>query len=911
MALHNGEDPTAGEGHGVEGGSSQRVDTTAASVAPALNNRHLGEILKRGFSERDVAWMEEQRFLSSLSWADIKDGTAPDGRPWIVLFPGMEGLRVGALLLCFNPKAKFPTYSLRPDPVPEERWPDGERPPKYLYAVTEDRDWSAEELEENPDKRSMPFIPDGLMGPNGGPLGRAKACTEGLPDAMYSTLVLGVPMAAITAPSHLAQTDFGKAKVHAYVSDADLSCAKGLLPQVLNHARRRNLLVARLPFLEEHLEAYRDTPHDLPNEAKAGLEEFGKDHIRKAGGDRAAGIAKAKAALQGIIDSARTPVNFLQWEIEQLGALGVKWGRCLDRDDDLIRSILSATPRKIGTASSLAQSLKEQLGAPKTPTVKQLDATRALKLRRDPTLREWQSPGSAGHAPPTVTERGSAGDEEVADAGAVRFGHIAFEELYGRGENYRSFGPDVYLFVGTHYERRSEAQLRSEAMAFARTYGVPNQKGHITFPYATSTCALEAINFLRMSTATDRDLINPDGYINFRGGTLRITWAGKNRRKLVLEELPHSRDLIFLDPPGCNYDPEAKPDDFDRMASCLEPAVLEMFLELLGATLSVPHVRTICGRIPCGLLDGGGQNGKDNFLAKLSALIGAGSVTRVSMTNFIQFDKGEGAGRFALASLVRSRVNIGSESTRGFKLEGCESIKAAITGEVMSLEEKGEKPFDHAPACGFFFNFNGLPNMDVVKQSVFSRFVIIPFLKLYSDDPKPGQLKADPRFKEDPEWVAENVLPAFANAIFAALQRLVARGKFDLSPGKGAMQEAREKSTHLWQMVEEIGLQEDPDGEVLIKDLWSAMASWYVANGFAKWEGFDPLEERAGSRPFAFLPEARQGDAVIFRARDVVDKLKDRVFPHMKTRTIGGGRKVITGFRLVAPAAGGDGSGGF
>ena len=288
-----------------------------------LTPAHQQMVLKRGFSEEQVRWMFRTGLIRSLSWDQVQ-------ADWLDVFPKAKETKTGGMLLCFDPKNPKPetrTYSLRCDVAPVEKRITGDRPAKYLYAAGMRDPLSGEFSDEkgNPKNLQQPFIPNGMKGPDGKPFGEAEIATEGLFDALVCTILLGVPCVGLTAPGHLRGSVLPKS-VRLYLGDADQWLAPGLLPTIVGQCCSKGINLSRLPLRAGH--DYTVKPRDLHPDAKAGMEELTAD----------LGAEQARETVLALAATSSTPGDYLDWEIEQLKALGLKW----PEHEDAISSLISA-----------------------------------------------------------------------------------------------------------------------------------------------------------------------------------------------------------------------------------------------------------------------------------------------------------------------------------------------------------------------------------------------------------------------------------------------------------------------------------------------------------------------------------------------------------------------------------------
>jgi putative DNA primase/helicase len=113
----------------------------------------------------------------------------------------------------------------------------------------------------------------------------------------------------------------------------------------------------------------------------------------------------------------------------------------------------------------------------------------------------------------------------------------------------------------------------------------------------------------------------------------------------------------------------------------------------------------------------------------------------------------------------------------------------------------------------------------------------LSFKKTYkrNADPSQGELEADPRFKDDENFILEGIAPAMLNKMLERLPLLLTEG-IDYKATREAMREAQEESRHLWQFAREVGLEVQAGGRVWVTDLWQRLQDWYVESGILEIE---------------------------------------------------------------------------
>ncbi|MFM6206408.1 MAG: bifunctional DNA primase/polymerase [Planktothrix sp.] len=407
----------------------------------------------------------------------------------------------------------------------------------------------------------------------------------------------------------------------------------------------------------------------------------------------------------------------------------------------------------------------------------------------------------------------------------------AYDYLYG-DKNWICLNGVLHYFTGTYYKKSDDTEQRRRIANFLNHHPVSDNQGNIKYPYAKPNFVSQVLDWAKFLTGVSIDDCNPTG-LNCLNGVLQIEWETTPPNlhpipKAVLK--PHSPDFYYLYEPVVTFDPNAKPDDCNRMLEVLEPEQQDIFLKTIGASLDIATVRRYKGRsIKALLCKGHGANGKDTLRESVAGLFGYHGITGATLDDFQQYDSGR---KFPLAKLIHSRVNWASENGNAASLDKLQSLKAAITGDSLSCEHKGVNESEFNPQSIFLFNINDVPRMGAALEAIKSRFAVLSFDKTYKvgADPSKGEIEADSRYKYDPEWVKQNVLPAFLNRILEGLADLMVNG-IDYSSTEKALDDIRCQNGHLWQFASDTGLAYNPDATLSAQELWEALEAWYLNNG--------------------------------------------------------------------------------
>lgn len=425
-------------------------------------------------------------------------------------------------------------------------------------------------------------------------------------------------------------------------------------------------------------------------------------------------------------------------------------------------------------------------------------------------------------------EPGQEGKGESYKDPAVSWKEKAFLDCFSDAE-YISFGDEsklsLYRYNGQYYEKFSRAEAEALLIEWAYQNPVKGKYGKWVAAHLSPTSINGAYEWTLKRKRVKDDLINPPG-INLANGRLIIEWD-KSIPKAVIE--PHSPKVFYTYCSPIKYDPNANPENCDRLLSCISPEEQVIFLRSVALAFDLENFRRFTGRPRALFLEGVGENGKDSLRLVVEQIFGQFMVD-TALNNFYQFEQGQIGG---LADLDGALVSWASENSDQYKVEKLKSLFRLISGEQVKINPKGRDERTIRPNAVFFFNVNEAPRMDGSLNAMTSRFCVIRFQKSFKRNPNPAdsrEMQADPRFKYDPKWVEENVSPAFLNRVLAEIPAIAKDG----IPYEGLdhyFQEIRKKSNHLWEFVEEVGIVEAQGEKIYISDLWLVMREWYEANG--------------------------------------------------------------------------------
>ncbi|MEG4011712.1 MULTISPECIES: DUF3854 domain-containing protein [unclassified Microcoleus] len=413
---------------------------------------------------------------------------------------------------------------------------------------------------------------------------------------------------------------------------------------------------------------------------------------------------------------------------------------------------------------------------------------------------------------------------DIATPPELSYVQKAEASLYSEG-HWVSIAGQIYQFADGYYQLRSEPSEKRRIRDWLSTY-FENVKGVYRCNRASSASINQVYDWVVAGLAVEIDAVNPPG-LNCSNGVLRINPDGSHTFA------PHNPKQVYTYIGG-KYDSSISPVDCDRLLECLEPQQREIFLRTVAAALCLPLARLKMSRVKGLLCHGDGSNGKDTLRTALVAVLGRG-VTGKSLKDFQVYDSGR---KFPLAGLENSLCNWSSENADAVKLDKLQSLKQFITGDELTIEHKGRGEYPYKPEAIFLANCNVLPSISSDAEAIRSRYCILSFKKTYAvgADSGKGQLEADPRFKEDPNFILERIAPALLNRMLERIPLLLAEG-INYGSSDAALREAQEKSQHLWQFVRDMGYEAGQGERVYAKDLWQELRDWYVEAGILEIEG--------------------------------------------------------------------------
>lgn len=222
----------------------------------------------------------------------------------------------------------------------------------------------------------------------------------------------------------------------------------------------------------------------------------------------------------------------------------------------------------------------------------------------------------------------------------------------------------------------------------------------------------------RRQPCRDRDLIAVNnGIFDYKAKQLR----------------PFDPDLVFLSKCRVDYIPSAinpvihNPDDgtdwdAESWVSDLsdDPEIVTLIWEILGAIIR-PNVSWNKAAF---FYSETGNNGKGTLCALMRNLCGPGTYCSISLADFGK--------EFQLEPLMRASAIIVDENSVGAFADKSGNFKAAITGDVLYINRKNEKPISIRFRGLMVQCVNELPRVKDKSDSLYRRLLLVPFTKCFT-----------------------------------------------------------------------------------------------------------------------------------------------------------------------------------
>lgn len=184
---------------------------------------------------------------------------------------------------------------------------------------------------------------------------------------------------------------------------------------------------------------------------------------------------------------------------------------------------------------------------------------------------------------------------------------------------------------------------------------------------------------------------------------------------------PFSPDIVVKNKISFNYIPGAYNKTLDSVLdkiSCHDDSIRDLLEEMAGYCL---YRRNELRK--AFILIGDKANGKSTFLDCIAFMVGE--------SNTSALDLKELGDRFRTAELFGKLVNIGDDIGDEF-IPNPAIFKKLVSGDRVTVERKGQDPFDFNNYSKLLFSANNIPRINDKTGAVLDRLVIVPFNATFS-----------------------------------------------------------------------------------------------------------------------------------------------------------------------------------
>lgn len=207
--------------------------------------------------------------------------------------------------------------------------------------------------------------------------------------------------------------------------------------------------------------------------------------------------------------------------------------------------------------------------------------------------------------------------------------------------------------------------------------------------------------------------------INCLNGELHLNKDG------VFKLVGHDRGSFNCTIVPVAYDPEAECPRFEKFLNQItegdpdQAAKIFLLYQIIGyALLSISSFEKFF------IITGAGANGKSVFLKILREIVGPENTASVQMS---QLDN-----RFQRAHLQGKLLNLITELPEGGQIPDA-ILKALVSGETITCENKGLPPFEMTPFCTIVAATNHLPHTRDFSEALSRRAIVIRFNRVFAE----------------------------------------------------------------------------------------------------------------------------------------------------------------------------------
>lgn len=328
--------------------------------------------------------------------------------------------------------------------------------------------------------------------------------------------------------------------------------------------------------------------------------------------------------------------------------------------------------------------------------------------------------------------------KQVEDKKKVGFSHNEFGDELIDAYHIITVNNQLYVYEDGYYQQDEK---------------IIERKMIELFPAIKQTQRAEVLAYIRIKTHIRSEDLKVKPYIINLKNTRYDIRSGKC--------LEFSPDVIEFDRIPVTYDPSAYCADLDKMLNRVflgDREVINLFEEMVGACLLKRNSYQ-----KAFILIGSGSNGKSTILDMIEEFLGPRNYSSLPLEKVTD--------RFNMAELENRLANIGDDIDN-VTIRDSGTLKKMISGESITVERKGERPFKLSPYATHIYSANAIPRSFDKSDGFYRRWLFIPFnAKFSSEDPD-----YDPLIEE--KITTDNALSYLLNIGIRGATRLIKRGRF-------------------------------------------------------------------------------------------------------------------------------------
>jgi putative DNA primase/helicase len=237
--------------------------------------------------------------------------------------------------------------------------------------------------------------------------------------------------------------------------------------------------------------------------------------------------------------------------------------------------------------------------------------------------------------------------------------------------------------------------------------------------------------------------------VSFQNGDVQLLQGKWHLADTLLEHrritrIPHCYDPTATAPMFCEFLDQTFEGDHDALDK------QQLILQMMGYSLQT-HARHEKGIMTVGV----GGNGKSVLDSVVKGMVGHDNFAAVQPNNLDN--------NFQKATMRYKLINAITESEQSSKLP-TGHVKAIISGEAMTVENKRKDPFVMHPFCTLWWATNHLPQANDYSEAIYRRIFIVEFNNTVPPEKRDTKL-ADKLVQQEMPGIIKMALDAYAEAV--------------------------------------------------------------------------------------------------------------------------------------------------